>query len=81
MILFMWQDDISGDAHFIDACLERVSTSAGPPVGDRWYQASDQLQIHLLLHAILRILRVRGRNRNQVKQNHQGLQWQKRLSR
>ena len=39
MILFMWQDDIIGVARFIDACLERVSTSAGPPVGD---QASDQ---------------------------------------
>ena len=30
---------IIGVARFIDACLERVSTSAGPPVGD---QASDQ---------------------------------------
>ena len=39
MILFMWQDDIIGVARFIDACLERVYTSAGPPVGD---QASDQ---------------------------------------
>ena len=39
MLLFMWQDDIIGVARFIDACLERVSTSAGPPVGD---QASDQ---------------------------------------
>ena len=38
MILFMWQDDIIGAARFIDARLERVSTSAGPPVGD---QASD----------------------------------------
>ena len=32
MILFMWQNDIIGGARFIDACLERVSTSAGPPV-------------------------------------------------
>ena len=39
MILFMWQDDIIGVARFIDACLERVYTSAGPPVED---QASDQ---------------------------------------
>ena len=39
MTLFMWQDDIIGVARFIEACLERVSTSAGPPVGD---QASDQ---------------------------------------
>ena len=39
MTLFMWQDDIIGVARFIDACLERVYTSAGPPVGD---QASDQ---------------------------------------
>ena len=38
-ILFIWQDDIIGVARFIDACLERVSTSAGPPVGD---QASDE---------------------------------------
>ena len=35
MILFMWQDDIIGVARFIDACLERVYTSAGPPVGTR----------------------------------------------
>ena len=40
MILFMWQDDIIGVARFIDVCLERVSTSAGPPMGD---QASDDL--------------------------------------
>ena len=39
MIFFMWQDDIMGVARFIAACLERVDTSAGPPVGD---QASDQ---------------------------------------
>ena len=39
MILFMWQDDIIGVAQFIDACLERVFTSAAPPLGD---QASDQ---------------------------------------
>ena len=39
MILFMWQDDIIGVARFIDACLERVYTSAGPLVGD---QASEQ---------------------------------------
>ena len=39
MILFLWQDDIIGVARFLDACLERVYTSAGPPVGD---QASDQ---------------------------------------
>ena len=32
-------DDIIGVARFIDAYLERMSTSAGPPVGD---QASDQ---------------------------------------
>ena len=37
--LCLWQDDIMGVARFIDACLERVYTSAGPPVGD---QASDQ---------------------------------------
>ena len=40
MILFMWKKDESIDvARFIDACLERVYTSAGPPVGD---QGSDQ---------------------------------------
>ena len=39
MILFKWQDDIIGVARFIDACLERVYTLAGPPVED---QASDQ---------------------------------------
>ena len=39
MILVMWQDDLLGVAWFIDACSERVYTSAGPPVGD---QASDQ---------------------------------------
>ena len=39
MILFMWQDDIIGVARFIDACSERMSTSAGPPMGG---QASDQ---------------------------------------
>ena len=39
VILFMWQDDIAGVAWIIDACLERVYTSAGPPVG---HQASDQ---------------------------------------
>ena len=39
MILSMWQEDIIGVARFIDACLERVPTSAGPPVGN---QASDQ---------------------------------------
>ena len=42
-IFFMWQDDIIGGARFIDACLERVYTSAAPPplppAGD---QASDQ---------------------------------------
>ena len=35
MIPFMWQDDITGVACFIDAYLERVYTSAGPPVGTR----------------------------------------------
>ena len=30
MLLFMWQDDIIGVAQFIDACLGRVYTSAGP---------------------------------------------------
>ena len=35
MILFMWQNDIIGVAHLIDACLGRVYTSAGPPVGAR----------------------------------------------
>ena len=35
----LWQDDIICVARFIDECLERVSTSAGPPVGDH---ASDQ---------------------------------------
>lgn len=39
MIPFMWQDDIIGFAPFLDACLENVYPSAGPPVGD---QASDQ---------------------------------------
>ena len=39
MILFMWQDDIIGVARYIDACSERVYTSAGHPVGD---QASDR---------------------------------------
>ena len=35
MILFMWQDDIIGVARFIDACLERVYTSATLPWGTR----------------------------------------------
>ena len=35
VILFIWQDDIIGVARFIGACLERVYTSAGPPVEDR----------------------------------------------
>ena len=39
MILFVRQDDIIGVARFVDACLERVYTSAGPPMGD---QASNQ---------------------------------------
>ena len=39
MFLFMWQDEIIGVAQFIDACLGRVYTSAGPSVGN---QASDQ---------------------------------------
>ena len=39
MILFMWQGDIIGVARFMDACVERVYTSADPPLGD---QASDQ---------------------------------------
>ena len=41
MILFMWQDDLIGVAHFIDACLELVYTSmsTGPTIGA---QASDQ---------------------------------------
>ena len=39
MILYMWQDDIIVVARYIDACIERVYTSAGPPVRD---QASDQ---------------------------------------
>ena len=39
MILFMWQDDIICVVQFLTACLERVHTSASPPVGD---QASDQ---------------------------------------
>ena len=42
MILFMWQDDIIGVARFTDACLERVSTLAGPPMGD---QASDPIPL------------------------------------
>ena len=33
--LFMSQDDILGVARVIDACLERVYTSAGPPIGDQ----------------------------------------------
>ena len=39
MILLMWQDDVVGVARYIDACLERVHTLAGPTVGD---QTSDQ---------------------------------------
>ena len=39
MILFMWQDDMLGVAWFIDGCLGRVQTLAGPPVGDH---VSDQ---------------------------------------
>ena len=35
MILFMWQDDIIGVARFMDACLERLYASAGPPTGDQ----------------------------------------------
>ena len=32
----MWQDDIISVApRFIEACLERVYTSAGPPMGTR----------------------------------------------
>ena len=38
----MWQADIIGVARFIEACLERVYTSAGPPRGG---QASDQPQV------------------------------------
>ena len=38
MILSIWQDDTIGVARFVDACLERVYISAGPPVED---QASD----------------------------------------
>ena len=34
-LLCMWQDDIIGVARFIDACLEGVYTSAGPPWGTR----------------------------------------------
>ena len=34
MIFFMWQDDVVGVAGFIGACLERVYTSASPPLGD-----------------------------------------------
>ena len=39
MILFMWQNDIIGVARFTDACLQRVYTTAEPPVED---QESDQ---------------------------------------
>ena len=39
MSLYRWQDDITGVARLMDACSERVYTSAGPPVGD---QASDR---------------------------------------
>ena len=42
MILFIWQNGSIGVALFIAACVERVYTSAGPPVGN---QASDQPQI------------------------------------
>jgi hypothetical protein len=39
MLLFMWQDDMSNVAWFIDACPERLYTLAGPLMED---QASDQ---------------------------------------
>ena len=39
MILFMWQDDVIGVVQHLYMCIERVNTSAGPPVGD---QTSDQ---------------------------------------
>jgi hypothetical protein len=35
----MWQDDSFGDAPFIDACLESLSTLAGHPQVN---QATDQ---------------------------------------
>ena len=35
MILFMWRDYITGVAQYIDACLERMYTSAGPQGGSR----------------------------------------------
>ena len=41
MTLFKWRDDIMDVAWFTDVCLERLYTSAGPPVGD---QASEQPQ-------------------------------------
>ena len=44
------QDDIIGVAWFMDACLERVYTSAGPPMGD---QASDQPSWFLLVLVLL----------------------------
>ena len=55
MILFMWQDDIIGVARFMDACLERVYTSAGPYVRTRHLispeLAKDVMSCHLLLQA------------------------------
>ena len=56
MLLFMWQDDIIGVARFIDACLERMSTSAGPLVGTRHLispeLAGKDVMILLLLQSI-----------------------------
>ena len=34
MILFMWQNDFVGVAPFLDACLSRMYTTAGLPLGD-----------------------------------------------
>ncbi len=42
MLLFIWQDDNFSVVRFLDACIERVYTLAGAPVGD---QASDQPQV------------------------------------
>ena len=59
MILFMWRDDIIGVAQFNDACLERVHTTAGPPVWPRHLispeLAGKDVRILLCLHSQIRI--------------------------
>ena len=57
MILFLWQDDIIGVAQFIDACLERIYTLAGPPVGDRHLISPEFAGKHVMILLLLHHLR------------------------